>query len=81
MCILTAGESLIKSNSINIKLILRKYKMDNSPDMLDFVKAASDTDRLWIIGVLVQHPSTIKAVAQELKIPFRQAFTEYYVII
>jgi hypothetical protein len=48
--------------------------MDDSPDILDFVKAASDADRLRIIGLLVQHPSTIKAVAQELNIPFRLAF-------
>jgi hypothetical protein len=48
--------------------------MSNLPDMLDFVKAASDADRLRIIGLLVQHPSTIKAVAQELNIPFRLAF-------
>jgi hypothetical protein len=48
--------------------------MNNSPDMLDFVKAASEPDRLRIVGLLSQHSATVKTVAQELKIPFRQAF-------
>ena len=48
--------------------------MNNTPDMLDFVKAASDADRLRIIGVLALRPATIKEIAQELDLPFRQAF-------
>jgi hypothetical protein len=48
--------------------------MDKSAGMLDLVKAASDADRLRIIGVLAQRPATIKSVAAELNIPFRQAF-------
>jgi hypothetical protein len=48
--------------------------MKNSPEMLDYVKATFDTGRLRIIGVLAQHPATVKAVAEELKIPFRRAF-------
>jgi hypothetical protein len=48
--------------------------MDNPPDMLDFVKAASDTDRLRVIGILAQGSVSIKAVALELNIPFRRAF-------
>ena len=48
--------------------------MDNTPDMLDFVKAASDANRLRIIGLLAQRPATIKEIVQELDLPFRQAF-------
>lgn len=42
-------------------------------DMLDFVKALSDADRLRIIGMLTQHPATIKEVAAELGLPFKDA--------
>jgi hypothetical protein len=48
--------------------------MNNSPEMLDLIKAASDPDRLRIIGSLAHHPDTVKSVARELDIPFRQAF-------
>jgi hypothetical protein len=48
--------------------------MTKLPDMLDFVKVASDADRLRIIGVLAQRPATIKEIVQELGLPFRQAF-------
>jgi hypothetical protein len=48
--------------------------MENSPEMLDYVKATFDAGRLRIIGVLAQHPATVRSVAEELKIPFRQAF-------
>ena len=41
------------------------------PDMLDFVKAMSDADRLRIIGILAQGSATAKEVATELGIPFR----------
>jgi hypothetical protein len=42
--------------------------------MLNFVKAASDANRLRIVGVLAQRPATIKEIARELEMPFRQAF-------
>jgi len=48
--------------------------MDENPNVLDFVKAVSDADRLRIIGVLAQHPATIREVAGQLEMPFRTAF-------
>src|SRR5512140_2006014 len=48
--------------------------MDKSPAVLDFVKAVSDPDRLRVIGVLAQHPATIREVAARLGMPFREAF-------
>jgi hypothetical protein len=48
--------------------------MENSPEMLDYVKATFDAGRLRIIGVLARHPATVRSIADELKIPFRQAF-------
>jgi len=47
--------------------------MDEKPEMLDFVKAMSDADRLRIIGVLTNGPARIAEVAEQLKIPFRDA--------
>lgn len=49
--------------------------MDENPRVLDFVKAVSDADRLRIIGVLAQHPATIREVASYLDLPFREAFS------
>ena len=44
-------------------------------EMLDFVKAISHADRLRIIGALTTRKSaTIKEVAENLNIPFRDAF-------
>ena len=48
--------------------------MDEKPEMLDFVKAMSDTDRLRIIGLLTQKSASAKQVADELHMPFRDAF-------
>ncbi len=48
--------------------------MAEDPRVLDFVKAVSDADRLRIIGVLAQHPASVRDVADELGIPFREAF-------
>ena len=48
--------------------------MNETPTMLDFVKALSDADRLRMIGVLAQHSATVREVASELKLTFRQAF-------
>ncbi len=42
--------------------------------VLDFVKAVSDADRLRVIGVLAQHAASVRQVADELGIPFREAF-------
>jgi len=42
-------------------------------DMLDFVKALSDADRLRIVGILTQHPAGIKEIAGELGLPYRDA--------
>jgi hypothetical protein len=45
-----------------------------SQEMVDFVNAISDSDRLRIIGVLVQTPAPAKQVAEQLSLPFRDAF-------
>lgn len=44
------------------------------PNMLDFIKAMSDAERLKIIGILTKFPSTAAQVAAELHVPFRDAF-------
>jgi hypothetical protein len=49
-------------------------KMTEGPNVLDFVKAVSDPDRLRIIGVLAQHEATMREVADQLEMPFRQVF-------
>ncbi len=49
--------------------------MDEQTRVLDFVKAVSDADRLRVIGVLAQHPASVRQVADELRIPFREAFS------
>ena len=43
------------------------------PNMLDFVKAMSNADRLKIIGILTKSPATAEQVAEELHVPFRDA--------
>jgi hypothetical protein len=48
--------------------------MQNQPDMLDFVKAMSDADRLRIIGVLAHQSADAARVAAELGMPLRDAF-------
>ena len=48
--------------------------MDINPDTLAFVKAISNTDRLRIIGLLAQNPASAKRAADELRLPFRDAF-------
>jgi hypothetical protein len=42
-------------------------------EMLDFVKAMSDVDRLRIVGILTQHPASAKDIAAELGLPFKDA--------
>jgi hypothetical protein len=46
----------------------------NEHEMLDFVKAMSDPDRLRIVGALIQGPRTASQVADALGIPLRKAF-------
>ncbi len=48
--------------------------MEENSGILDFVKAVSDADRLRVIGVLAQHAASVRQVADELGIPFREAF-------
>lgn len=48
--------------------------MEDNPQVLDFVKAVADADRLRIIGMLAQRPATIREVATALGMPFREAF-------
>jgi predicted transcriptional regulator len=43
------------------------------PNMLDFVKAMSDVDRLRIIGALSQGPLNASQIAATVHLPFRQA--------
>jgi hypothetical protein len=45
-------------------------------EMLDFVKALSDADRLRIVGMLTQHPASAKEVAAELGLPFKDAMNQ-----
>jgi hypothetical protein len=45
----------------------------DQPNMLDFVKAMSDPDRLKIIGALSQGPLTASRVAEATGLPFRAA--------
>jgi hypothetical protein len=40
-------------------------------EMIDFVKALSDADRLRIIGILTQHPASLKKIADELGLPLK----------
>jgi hypothetical protein len=47
--------------------------MDEKPEMLAFVKAMSDADRLRMIGALAKGPARSADVAAELGIPFRDA--------
>jgi len=48
--------------------------MDNKPEMLDFVKAMSDADRLRIVGLLSQKSASAKQIADELHLPFRDTY-------
>jgi ArsR family transcriptional regulator len=44
----------------------------NQPQLLDFVKAMSDPDRLRIIGALSQGPRTASRIAELLNLSFRK---------
>ncbi len=48
--------------------------MEPQPEILDFVKAMSDVERLRIIGVLTRGPTTADQVAKSLGMQFREAF-------
>ncbi len=48
--------------------------MTTQPETLDFVKAMSDADRLRMIGLLTQRPASAKQAADELHLPFSEAF-------
>jgi len=45
----------------------------NENEILDFVKAMTDADRLRIVGMLTQHAATAKEVADELHMPLRDS--------
>jgi len=47
---------------------------EQNSEILPIVKALADSDRLRIVGVLVLNPASIKQVADELHIPFRDAY-------
>jgi hypothetical protein len=48
--------------------------MNEKPEMLDFVKAMSDADRLRIIGLLSQRPASATQIAEKLHMPASEAF-------
>lgn len=48
--------------------------MNEKPEMLDFVKAMSDADRLRIIGLLSRHPASAAQIAEKLHMPASDAF-------
>jgi hypothetical protein len=45
--------------------------MQSPDEMLDFVKAFTDADRLRIVGILAQHPANIKEIAEGLHLPLQ----------
>jgi hypothetical protein len=60
--------------------------MDTNPEMLTFVKAVSNADRLRIIGLLSQHGARREEITASLSLPMREvfnhlAFLEYVGVI
>src|SRR5512133_3708019 len=56
--------------------------MNTNPEILDFLKAMSDADRLRIIGLLTQHRASIADIVAKLNLPLRDvvnhlAFLEF----
>jgi hypothetical protein len=56
--------------------------MKANPEMLDFLKAMSDADRLRIIGLLTQRPASRADIVTKLNLPYRDvvdhlAFLEF----
>lgn len=47
--------------------------MNEQPEMLDFVKAVSDVERLRIIGMLTHGPARATDIAENLGMPLRDA--------
>ena len=47
--------------------------MDTDAQLLDFVKAISDVQRLRVIGALTRGPARVSQVAERLGIPMREA--------
>lgn len=48
--------------------------MNDTPNMLDFVKALTDADRLKIVGMLTQEPATLSQITERLSLPTREAY-------
>ena len=48
--------------------------MEPKPEMLDFVKAMSDADRLRVIGLLSQRAASAAQIAEKLHLPTSDAF-------
>ena len=48
--------------------------MSDDTEMLDFVKALAHADRLKIVGMLVQKPERMAAIAAGLSLPIREVF-------
>jgi hypothetical protein len=49
-------------------------------EMLEFVKALSDADRLRIVGALTQHPATAKELVETLGLPFREVINHLWML-
>ena len=57
--------------------------MNTNPEMLDFLKAMSDADRLRIIGLLTQRRASRADIVEKLNLPLRDvvdhlAFLEFF---
>ena len=48
--------------------------MNDDPEMLDMIKALAHADRLKIVGMLVQKPSSLEEVSAGLSLPVREVF-------
>ena len=60
--------------------------MNENEEMIDFVKALAHTDRLRIVGALVQKPARSSEIAEALSLPNREvynhlAFLEYVGVV
>jgi hypothetical protein len=60
--------------------------MNTNPEMLDFLKAMSDADRLRIIGLLTQRPASRADIVTKLNLPLRDvvdhlAFLEFVGVV
>ena len=68
---LTKKQYSVESVSIDIELFLQEYCMPETTELLDFVKAMADVDRLRIIGVLARRRANISEIAGRLSMPVR----------